>query len=98
MSADKTVEAAARAAEEGAIEAMTRLPSQRVTISVDGLTAVYLVAHLQLALRHEEKNGPAAQSMTALAWAIRDDLISREPQVASIIDSGWAGIPSNRRN
>jgi hypothetical protein len=67
-------------------------------LMLNGIQCLQLVGFIQVALRHPENTGPAAQQMTALAWTMRDELVGREPDLAPIIDAGWAAIPNDRRN
>lgn len=84
---------------EAQTRAMARLQSAGLlTISLTGIECMQLVGFIQVALRHPENKGPAAQRMTALAWAIRDELVEKEPDLAPIIDAGWSAIPNDRRN
>jgi hypothetical protein len=84
---------------KGEIEAMARLNrTEPIAFTLDCMPCLQLIALLQLALRHPEAAGPAAQVATGIAWALRDQLVEREPGIAPMIDRGWNVIPPNRRN
>ena len=72
--------------------------AQHVSLGLDGITALYLVLSLQLALSHPQNDGPSKQRMTVLAWALRDQLIERVPGIQPVIDAGWREIPGALRN
>lgn len=81
------------------VTAAPRLASRgSFALQMSYLDAVMLVAHVQAALRHPDNRGPAAQRMTRFAWAIRDHLVEVEPDIASMLDSGWNGVPVSRQN
>jgi hypothetical protein len=84
---------------KGEIEAMTRLNgTEPISFTLDCMPCLQLIAIIQLALRNPEAEGPAAQMATAVAWALRDQLVEREPGIAPMIDRGWNIIPPQRRN
>lgn len=76
------------------VDAMVDLMTRSLTIRFCGLTAVTLVSVLQRTLRE----GVASERMTQLAWVLRDEIIGQHPELANLIDTGWAGIPRGRKN
>jgi hypothetical protein len=64
--------------------------SIRFTINIDGLTAVTLLATIQLALRHPTfKDAPTAHLMKTLAQMIQDRMTQQEPKLAFLLEAGW---------
>lgn len=72
--------------------------AEPVLFSLAPLDALCVVSTLQVALRHPDNVGPAAQKATQLAWWLRDELVSRAPGISSMIDAGWGAVPAARKN
>lgn len=68
-------------------QALGNAPAWSVTI--EAYTAFILISQLQLAARHPENTGPAANLAKGFAVNLAQIFNSIDPRIVAIIDKGW---------
>ena len=71
------------------INAIVKLKDLPVNLSIDGITAFMIIAHLQLALRHPGNRGDSSEEVRSIVIYIQNQLQTRVPEIKSLLDKGW---------
>lgn len=68
---------------------MNKLRRQPVILEIDGLTAMILIAQLQLALRNKKNSGPSSKVAHELARQLQFKIQGIDASVDLILEMGW---------